>query len=410
MVLMGRATASQDVQRHTPDNRRLRWLVGVIVLLVILLAGLLAWAATRGQVDEQPPAAPGITGESDRPAGTPQLSTEVVVDGRSHVWDVAFLASGEMLFAERQGTLHAFIDGEVHEVAAIEDVQAQGEGGLLGLSIDPDFVQNRYIYACFNSTEGDVRVARWHINDDLQELSERNDIVTGIPANPSGRHSGCRIGFGLDGMLWVATGDAATGSVPQDPNSLGGKILRVTRHGNPALEGNVGGEFDPRIFSYGHRNPQGLAFLATPHNGIPGVSVEHGPDTDDQVNLLVSGNFGWDPVPDYNESVPMTDIEKFPDAIEAVWESGRPPQAPSGATFVYGDDWRDWHGALAVAMLRDQRLRFLFFSENWEVEAEEERFAEEFGRLRASVLGPDQSLYITTDNGTDDKIIRVIPQ
>jgi aldose sugar dehydrogenase len=368
---------------------RLELMVVIAFASVVLLAALIAWAATRDRISEQPQP-PGVTESGERLPGEPQLSTEVVVDGRAHVWDVAFLPSGDMLFTERRGVLSAVVDGEVQDVASIVDVRAQGEGGLLGLAVDYEFSQNRYIYTCFNSEEGDVRVVRWSLDEDLGGLDERVDIVTGIPANPSGRHSGCRIGFGLDGMLWVTTGDAAIGSVPQDPNSLGG-------------------EFDPRIFSYGHRNPQGLAFLTTPHNGIPGVSVEHGPDTDDQVNLLVSGNFGWDPVPGYSESVPMTNTEKFPDAVEAVWESGRPPQAPSGATFVYGDNWRDWHGALAIAMLRDQRLRFLFFSENWEVEAEEERFVEEFGRLRAAVWSPDQNLYITTDNGTDDKIIRVTP-
>lgn len=252
-------------------------------------------------------------------------------------------------------------------------------------------------------------MVRWKLSDDLTSMSDRNDIITGMPSNTSGRHSGCRLAFGADGYLWVGTGDAAQGTNPQDPKSLGGKILRVDRDGNPPERGNLDGNFDPRIYSYGHRNVQGLAMLLSPRNGIYGISVEHGTGKDDEVNVLAPGNFGWDPVPNYNESVAMTNTTKFPNAIPAIWSSGDPTVAPSGATFVYGERWRDWSGDLVLAILKDQRLKALELNDDLQVEKVTDLFVEKFGRLRAAVQGPDGNLYITTDNGEDDKIIRITP-
>ena len=189
---------------------------------------------------------------------------------------------------------------------------------MLGLEVDPDFASNGYVYVCMASDAGastDVRLVRYELQTpNGGGLVQRTDIVTGMPYS-SGRHSGCRPRFGPDGYLWVGTGDAAIGTTPQDDDSLGGKVLRIDRNGN-AAPGNPDGR---RWFSKGHRNIQGMAFRASDDLG---VSAEHGPSTDDEVNLLVAGNFGWDPVPGYNESVPMTDLMAFPDAIEAIWSSG----------------------------------------------------------------------------------------
>src|SRR5690606_25638667 len=138
----------------------------------------------------------------------------------------------------------------------IDDVQAQGEGGLTGLALDSDFANNSYIYTCYNSTAGDVRVVRWVLSDEATELTDKTPIVTGIPSNSSGRHSGCRVASARDGTLWIGTGDAAQSANPQNLQSLGGKILRVTRDGE-AVAGNIENG-DKRIFNYGHRNIQGL--------------------------------------------------------------------------------------------------------------------------------------------------------
>ena len=209
----------------------------------------------------------------------------------------------------------------------------------------------------------DVRVVRWRVNNAVTALGSRTDIVTGMPVNTTGqtgRHSGCRIRFGPDGNLWVGTGDAATGTVPQNPTSLGGKVLRVNTDGQ-GVPGNAKPPFDPRIYTYGHRNVQGIAF----DKDGRAFSIEHGTGRDDEVNRLVAGaNYGWDPVPPgggagYDESQPMTDFTKFPNARKAVWSSGNPTIAPSGGTFLNGSQWAGWDGALAMAVQKDQHLRVL---------------------------------------------------
>jgi aldose sugar dehydrogenase len=283
----------------------------------------------------------------------------------------------------------------------------------MGLAVDPAFSSNRYIYTCLASTLGgpsnDVRVVRWKVSTDWTTLTNRTDIVTGIPVNATGslgRHSGCRPRFDNWGLLWIGTGDAATGTVPQDPRSLGGKILRVKRDGSPA-RGNPGGVLDPRIFSYGHRNVQGIAFRST--DGL-GVSLEHGTARDDELNRLLRGNFGWDPVPGYNEAVPMTDFNKFPNAVAPLWRSGDPTVAPSGATFMRGSQWRQLDGALVVALLKGSRLVSFKLSGSGRVLDTGQVLGTQYGRLRTPVQGPNGLLYVTTDNGNGtDRILRVGP-
>jgi glucose/arabinose dehydrogenase len=346
----------------------------------------------------------------------PPLTTTTVVSGLDHPWDVGF-ASGTMIYTERPGRISAFVSGQKRLLAAPSDVVQASEAGMMGLAIDPAFASNRYIYTCFASTRGgpnnDVRVVRWKVDAGFTTLTDRTDIVTGAPVNTSGqlgRHSGCRPRFDLGGRLWIGTGDAATGTVPQDPRSLGGKILRVNRDGSAAA-GNPGGVLDPRIYSYGHRNTQGIAFRST--DGL-GISTEHGPDRDDELNRLVTGNFGWDPVfpggtPGYNEQVPMTDLRKFPSAVRAIWSSGTPTVAPSGATFLTGSRWKRWNGALAVAMLKGSRLLIVALDTQARITGTAVAITNQ-GRLRSAVQGPDGNLYLTTDNGNGtDKILKVVP-
>ncbi len=345
-------------------------------------------------------------------SSTPAVTDTVLLQGRSFIWDIAFLPGGELLFTERSGQIQHLKNGQAQLVESISDVKAQGEGGLMGLAVDPDFANNRFIYACFNSTAKDIRVARWRLND-LLLATERRDIITGITANngaSAGRHSGCQLAFGPDRNLWVGTGDSAQGDTSTNSKQLGGKVLRVSRDGVP-VPGNMGGEFDPRIYSYGHRNIQGLAFFERAKNGVLGLSVEHGTGENDEVNELRAGNFGWSPpAKGYDESVPMTDKKRFPDAIEAVWSSGSPTVAPSGATIIYGNNWKGWNGALAMAMLKAEHLKILRLDGKNKVTAEEKFLNGTYGRLRAVTQGPDGNLYISTSNGNDDKIILLTPQ
>lgn len=382
---------------HKRYNSRMKRLLLVVASTVIVLGAGAGTFVLLDTLNKQQ-----ATRQVESVPDTPDLRAETVVNGLDHPWDIDFLPDDTLLVTERSGLLSRVVDGTKTELESPNDVDANGEGGLMGLAVDPEFAQNQYVYACLNSTRGDVRVARWKLADMV--LSERTDIVTGIPAAESGRHSGCQIAFGPDDNLWIGTGDAADETQPQDQRKLGGKILRVDREGKAAINNPDGP--DTRVYSYGHRNTQALVFFPTLKDTSYGYSVEHGPDRDDEINDLKPGNFGWNPGDGYDESVPMTDTDTFADANVSVWSSGSPTIAPSGAALLKGRDWGRLDGWLAVSVLKGQKLLVLNIS-NGSVAGERSYFANEHGRLRAATLGPDGALYVSTDNGSNDSILRI---
>lgn len=380
----------------------------------VLAIGIALWLTVRVRQALAPAADDSQTVQEGK-LGAPDLQRQIVLDKLSNVWDVAFLPDDTLLFTERAGTISKLAQGQKTVLLKVPDIFAAGEGGLLGMAVDPQFTTNRFIYACYD-TPKDVRVSRWKVSADASTLTDKVDIITGIKTypitaqTPTRRHSGCRPRFGADGNLWVGTGDSAMYTNPQDPKSLAGKVLRVDRDGKPAAD-NLGEGFDPRIYNIGHRNIQGLAMYQVPRNGVYGYSVEHGPDREDEVNKLIKGNMGWAPAPpSYTESVPMTDKSKFPDAVDAVWNSGETTIAPSGMTFIAGARWKDFNGRLAMAVLKGKQVRLLEII-NDKVVSQQTVFEGEFGRLRSAVMGPNEDLYLTTDNGGgQDKIIRISPR
>jgi glucose/arabinose dehydrogenase len=186
-------------------------------------------------------------------------------------------------------------------------------------------------------------------------------------------------------------------------------VLRITTTG-AAAAGNPGGTLDPRIYTLGHRNVQGLAFDAAGR----AYAIEHGTNRDDEVNLLVAGgNYGWNPVRAgqpglYDESRPMTD-PAIPGARAAVWSSGDPTIAPSGGTFLSGTKWESWNGALAMAVLKGQQLRVLGLGSGGTTVANQWTGLTGQGRLRTAVQGPDGDLYVLTDANPTGRILRVTP-
>lgn len=341
------------------------------------------------------------------------LTVSTVATGLASPWDLGFAPNGDLFITERAGRidLRVAATGELRTLASPTDVVVGGEGGMLGLAVDPGFAANRRIYTCFQSnkdTTPDVRLVRWQVNAASTALTNRTELVTGLPT-VTGRHTGCRPRFGPDGYLWVGTGDAAVAANPQSPTSLGGKVLRVDTNG-AAAPGNAPAPFDPRIYSYGHRNVQGVAFGPTGK----AFSIEHGTDRDDEVNLLVSGaNYGWDPRPlsgpvFYDESRPMTDTVRHPGARAAVWSSGNPTIAPSGGTFLTGPQWAGWEKGLAMAVLKGNQLRVIGLDDTEEVFAQEWTAVTDRGRLRVAVQGPDGNLYLTTD-ANPGSVLKVVP-
>ena len=338
----------------------------------------------------------------------PELITVVsFVSGLSVPWGMTFAPDGTMLFTERGGRLGSRLtDGTVQPVSAdFGDLLVSGEAGLMAIAADPAFAANRRFYTCQAHTGPEVQVIAWTFNDDTYTAATRvaDPLVGNIPA--ASRHSGCRLRFGPQGYLWIATGDATVGTAPQDLNSLGGKVLRVDAATGAAAAGNP---FGSRLYTYGHRNVQGLARR-------PGTnqmwSVEHGPRLDDEINLLsAGGNYGWDPVPGYDEGVPMTDLAKFSGAVEARWSSGNPTLATSGGIFLEGAQWGRWDGRLAVATLKGSSLRVFEFTDDGAFVSQVvvRELDGRYGRLRTPLLGPDGALYVTTSNGRgQDKILRV---
>jgi glucose/arabinose dehydrogenase len=369
------------------------------------LAALLVLAAVLTACIPNPPPGRGRN---------PDLTVSTVVSGFDHVWDIAFTPDAQwMIFDERLGKIWAmpFPSGAPRLLGNVPDVVVHGEGGLLGLAVDPNFGSNQFVYACYD-TAADVRVVRFTTDLAPNSLTLSAPIVTGMPVNTAtGRHSGCRPRFrpGTNpAQLFVGTGDSGTdGSIAQNLHSLGGKVLCVTNDGNPCSNNpgvvNPSFDIDDRIWSWGHRNVQGIAF--SPSGG--GYTVEHGTDRDDEVNVLFQGNFGWNPVPGYDESQPMTG----PGGIGAAWSSGVPSIAPSGATILTGGQWQGWQGAAAIAVLKAQELLVVFFDDFLGFSSIGTTFnMRGAGRLRSAVEGPDGNLYVSTDNGGGaDVILRAVP-
>lgn len=399
-------------KRFTFSKQQTRIILLGLLMAVVVASMVLIYIQSRSaeQVAQQDSQ---TTATAVKAAVEPKLTSEELIGGLSHPWEVAFLLDKTLLFTERSGSLSALKDGKKKVVMQMPDIFTVTESGLTGLAVDADFANNRYVYTCFNAQTRsglDVRLVRWRLNDDLSGLTDRRDIITNIPANSNGYHSGCRIKSASDGTLWVGTGDAYRGGVAQDPTSLGGKILHVTRDGMPTGN-NLPTPFDPRIFSYGHRNVQGILLYEKPTTDeVYGVSIEHGTSVDDEINLLKKGNFGWAPTRTYIQTgVPMTDLSKYPDAISAIWSSGDPTIAPSGGTFLTGDQWGTYNGAVAMAVLKGKEVRILKFNSENQLEFQKTVISN-VGRVRTAVQGPDGNLYISTDNGSNDKIFKLTPE
>ncbi len=348
----------------------------------------------------------------------PPLNVGVARAGLVIPWDVTWTPDNAnparaTVYTERPYGLTITAAGQTILQWKPDDLLVASEAGMMSTELAPDFATSRRLFVCFASTLGtDVRIARLTLAPGYGSVTARTDIVTGIPVNPVaelGRHSGCRLRFGPDGYLWVGTGDAAVGTNPQSPTSLGGKVLRIDQDGHGA-PGNAGPPFDPRIESWGHRNVQGLAF-----RGDQAFGIEQGTGCDDEVNRLVVGNYGWDPVPRaagdpaYDENTPMTDTARYPSAIRASWSSGCPTIATAGGTFLYGPGWGTWNGGLVLAALKGTQLRWLRLSDDgWRTTAMSVSVTDR-GRLRTPIVGPDLALYVTTSNGVDDQILRITP-
>jgi len=379
-------------------------------------------------------AIPGVTSASRDDA--PTLTRTVVLDGLDDPWDLAFTPDGALLFTEKcrglsvrraDGSRH-FLFGRDGAAVAAPDFFCKGQSGAHGIAVDPEFARTRFVYLFMPSTLASPptnRVVRLVVDSDYTTVSARTDIVTDIPfkhaANAvggAGAHSGGRLRFGPEGFLYITTGDNHQPTLPQDLTRLGGKVLRVDRDGQPAPGNNTPAGGDPRIYTYGHRNVQGLTFR--PGTGQPFVA-EHGPNHTDEVTPLVAGgNGGWDPqqrpqlrCPDgycgyagTATTMPMTDTTRFPDAMRPSWTNEGTSEGMGPCTFLTGAQWGVWEGRLAVGFLAGQRVEVLHLDEAG-MTTNHTRLDLPRNRIRALVLDPTGDLYIAVDAGA---IWRVAPR
>lgn len=386
----------------------MRWLtLGVLLALVSPAAPAVAQVGTTG-----PPPDPSVVEKR-----VPALKVTKRVRGLSSPWDAKSIGNGRLLVTERDSArlIVAGKGGKRRVKFPSGKVWVSGETGLMSLEVDPFFSRNRRIYTCSGwrtSAGHDVRVIAWRLNKRATRVKRLRTLVRGIPA-VSGRHAGCRLLIARDGSLLVGTGDAAVGTNPRDLGSLGGKTLRLNRTtGAPWPSNPFAGSANRNsryVLTFGHRNIQGLAER---RDGSL-WSVEHGPFVDDEVNKLVAGgDYGWHPVPGYNESVPMTDQSLPGRQYAAKWRSGAPTLATSGATFVRGGKWGALDGTLAVAALKASRVLFLTFNDAGRVvKSRAPGPLRRYGRLRSVSTAPNGDLLITTD--TDHRggaVLRVSPR
>ncbi len=393
---------------------------------------------------------------------TTSLTHTLVLENLENPWDLAFLDDGTMFYTEKCKGLSVLMpSGETKALLGMggvdgyastaDDLFCDGQAGMMGVAVDPDFGDNRriYVYSTSNmSTPHTNRLMRLEVSDDFSNVSARTDIVDDVPYKMkptdhpfggSGAHNGGRVRFNpADGYLYLTTGDTHNGEVPQSPTMMGSKVIRIDTDGTPAAENTPPVGFDKRTYTYGHRNVQGIAF--NPATGAA-IAAEHGPWHSDEITVLRNGgNAGWDPRPNMagrgacpdnycgyspNQMVgenrfaraswmPMTDFATYPDAMPPIWNNNGWSQGTSSNVFLEGDAWGEWNGSMVVGLMGigfggtplGQRIDVIQLTEDGTevLDVTEMTLPMEPGRFRSLVLGPDGSLYAAVDEGMIHKI------
>jgi aldose sugar dehydrogenase len=407
----------------------------------------------------------GLGAASLAHAAAPTVTTDVAVGKLELPWDMAFLPDGTMFFTEKckglsvrlpNGTINKLhgLGGTAGYASSSPDLFCDGQAGMMGVAIDPKFAQNRTIYVYSSSKLNDKlsnRVMRMKVADGFTGVSDRTDIVGDIGYKPKasnhpfggpGAHNGGRIRFSpADGYLYVTTGDNHLGTGPQDGKYIGGKVLRIDGDGKPAADNKPPAGFDPRIYTYGHRNPQGIAFR--PSDKRP-FTAENGPWHSDEVTALSNGgNGGWDPRPNvggrkdcpdnycgYSPNqmgamppkqraafMPMTDLKTYPKAMKPAWNNNGLSQGMFCNEFLSGKQWKDWDGQMVVCYTGigihgtpvGNRLDVLKISaDGLKSTKTEMSWPTVTGRFRSAVQGPDGNLYVALED--QGNIIKVTPK
>ncbi len=374
------------------NHKNLKIFTAIALAVLAILTFLVSYDLLKKETSSSLPSSSQVQSDEER--------VSFLAENLDTPWAIAILPDGDMLVTERKGTVRLiFQNGELRQqpVAELPEVVESGEGGLLGITLHPDFATNNfvYLYYTYNQNGNNTlnKVVRMTYKNNL--LQNKEDILIAIPG--ASNHDGGRIKFGPDNNLYIGTGDAQEPSTSQNRNTLAGKILRVTEDGKPA----PGNPFNNEVYSYGHRNVQGLAWdvennlWATEH-GRSGIQSGL-----DEVNLIQIGkNYGW----------PDIEGDEVRGGMETpVRNSGNTTWAPSGAAII--------GSSLFFSGLRGRTL-YEAVIENGKITEVKEHFSGEFGRIREVIADKDGSLIITTSNTdgrgipkrNDDKVLRINPK
>jgi glucose/arabinose dehydrogenase len=328
---------------------------------------------------------------------------DTVVTSLDVPWSMAVSTDGLVFVTERAGRVRILDAATMIPTLALtlDGMFTQGEAGLLGLALDPDFAGNRFVYLYYTASSGGGAVNRLvRYREAGRRLTDRAVLLDEVPA--AAIHDGGRLRFGPDGLLYITTGDAANPALAQDLAVYAGKILRLNRDGSAPRDN----PFSSPIFSYGHRNPQGIDWHPT--TGELWAS-EHGQTGNDEINVIGAGrNYGW----------PRIEGAAALPGMESPVLFFNPAIAPSGASFYRGTLFPRFAGNLFVATLRGAHLlRLQLDPATGRIAAQERLLDGRFGRLRDVQSGPDGALYVLTNNrdgrgtpiATDDRMLRLVP-
>ncbi len=350
-------------------------------------------------------------GKEDSNIETPKTinyTLEEVVTNLMSPWGLAFLPDGSMLITERSGTLIHYKNNTKTTITGLPDIHVNGQGGLLDIALHPDYENNGWIYFTYASAEGggsggNTALARAKLSG--SSLTNLEVLYKATPNTTAGVHFGSRIAFDANNYVYFSVGDRGNRDVnPQNINRDGGKIYRL--HDDGSIPSDNPFVSDPEakhaVFSYGHRNPQGL----TVHPETGKIwSHEHGPKGGDEINIIEKGkNYGWPVITygvNYDGSI-ITENTEMPGMEQPIYY-WTPSIAPCGMTFVTSDYYSDWKGSLLVGSLSFQYLERLVINNN-KVDKREKLF-EDIGRVRNVVQAPDGYIYIAVE---DKGIFRIV--
>lgn len=349
--------------------------------------------------------------KDDTTINTPKklnYSTELIVQELDIPWGMTFLPDGSMLITEIKGKLIHFKDGIKTEIKQVPEVYARGQGGLMDVELHPDYKNNGWIYFTYSSSDGDEKggntaLMRAKIKDDA--LIEKQILYKGAPNTTKPYHFGSRIVFDNDGYVYFGIGDRGDHFVnPQDITKDGGKIYRLKDDGTIPADNPFVNEIGAKtaIYSYGHRNPQGM----TKHPVTGQIwENEHGPQGGDEINIIQKGkNYGW-PVICYGinyDNTILTEKTEMP-GMEQPFYYYVPSIAPSGMAFIHSDKYPDWKGSLLIGSLKFQYLERLDIKDN--KVTYREKIMPDSGRVRNVKISNDGYIYVAIEGKGIYKIL-----